>query len=121
MLPTDVPVVYTHVPRDTNYVCNDDRFCVINHGGGSDYGDNLIDECQRLVVRMFEEGDLANSFSYKEKKRANTSSSAAMEDALSSTKNPSSSASISTTSSITSISNRMHNKKKRKQKKLKKI
>ena len=68
---------------------------------------------------MFEEGDLANSFSYKEKKRANTSSFAAMEDALPSTKNQSTSASIFTTSSSTSILNQMHNKKKRKQKKFK--
>ena len=121
LLPTNIPVVYTHVKNDQNYLSDDNRFSVINHGGGSEYGDELIHECQRLVVKMFEEGNLANSFTFKEKKRATSSSFPVMENNLASTQIPTSAASIiSNTSSSSSVSNRMHNKKKRKQKKYKK-
>ena len=107
--------------NDTNYVSKDNRICVINNGARNDYGNKLMDTCQSLIVRMFEEGDLANSFTFKEKKRASTKSSTALDCLSSSTQNISSQVSVSSTSSsATSTSKRMRNKKKRKQKKLNK-
>ena len=118
-LPTNVPVTYTHVGKDSNYFSKDNRFCVLNKGVESSDEIDIIQACQGLVITMFEDGHLADSFSYKEKKRASTPSSLAIDNINSSFDNKSSVISISSTSSV-STSTRLRNKKKRKQKRFRK-
>ena len=79
-LPTNVPVTYTHVGKDSNYFSKDNRFCVLNKGVESSDEIDIIQACQGLVITMFEDGHLADSFSYKEKKRASTPSSLAIDN-----------------------------------------
>ena len=111
-LPTDVPVIYTHVPNHENYISDDRHFCVINHGVNNNNEPDMIEHFQELVIKMFEEGDLANSFSFKEKKRASTPSMVSDNKDKSCQTNQSCDVSVITMDSLSSTSSHGCKKKK---------
>ena len=123
MYPSKSPYDVTHVPTHLNYVSGDQSICVINRNAKSNFWgndfvddpiledqDTVINDCESLITDMFKYGNLANSFTFKDKKRASVRTPNIDPTSLSDEKDPS----IVSISSKDSTSSRIQNKKKRK-------